>query len=104
LCYLNIQGNDRFRIKIRFQDSYRITKLTVFTLLGLREVAMDQEIELSLEQRFSLRHFTEQVQNMSCEQAQALLIEQYRLMVVRETIYRKLLKRKWKLDLDFASI
>ena len=65
---------------------------------------MDQEIELSLEQQFSLRHLTQQVQNMSREQAQALLIEQYRLMVVRETIYQKLLKHQWNLDLDFASI
>ncbi|MBD2541618.1 NblA/ycf18 family protein [Coleofasciculus sp. FACHB-SPT36] len=36
---------------------------------------MNQPIELSLEQKFSIRSFSDQVQNMSREQAQEFLIK-----------------------------
>jgi len=65
---------------------------------------MDQVTELTLEQSFSLRRFTDQVEQMSLEQAQALLIEQYRQMLLRETLYQDLLKQAWKLDAGFASL
>jgi hypothetical protein len=65
---------------------------------------MDQLIELTLDQEFSLRLFADQVQQMSREQAQEFLIEQYRLMMVQKTTYQNLLKQEWKLDLDFASL
>lgn len=64
---------------------------------------MNQAIELTLEQEFSLRSFADQVQQMSREQAQEFLIEQQRLMMVRDTLYQELLKQEWKLDSDFAS-
>lgn len=65
---------------------------------------MDQPIELTLEQEFSLRSFNDQVQQMSLEQAQNLLILQNRHMMIREKMYQDLLKHEWKLDLDFASL
>lgn len=65
---------------------------------------MDQVTELTLEQSFSLRRFTDQVEQMSLEQAQALLIEQYRQMLLRETLYQDLLKQAWQLDAGFASL
>ena len=65
---------------------------------------MDQAIELTLEQDFSLRNFADLVQKMSHEQAQNFLIEQHRVMMLREKIYQDLLKHEWKLDLDFASL
>ncbi|MDX2230345.1 MAG: NblA/ycf18 family protein [Leptolyngbyaceae cyanobacterium bins.349] len=61
---------------------------------------MNQDIELTLEQEFSLISFTDQVQRMSREQAQELLIEQYRCMMRRETTYRNLLKHEWQLDVQ----
>ncbi|MBX9255334.1 NblA/ycf18 family protein [Desmonostoc muscorum CCALA 125] len=61
-------------------------------------------MELTLEQEFSLRSFTDQVQQMSREQAQEFLILQYKQMMIRETIYQDILKQQWKLDLDFASL
>lgn len=64
---------------------------------------MNQAIELTLEQEFSLRSFADQVQQMSREQAQEFLIEQQRLMMIRDTLYKELLKQEWKLDSDFAS-
>ncbi len=64
---------------------------------------MDQVTELTLEQAFGLRRFADQVERMSHEQAQALLIEQYRQMLLRERLYQDLLKHEWQLDAGFAS-
>jgi hypothetical protein len=61
---------------------------------------MNQAVELTLEQEFNLRHFTATVQKMSCEQAQEFLIEQHKQMMIRETLYRELIKQEWKLDMD----
>lgn len=65
---------------------------------------MDQDIELTLEQEFSLRSFTDQVQQMSREQAQEFLILHYKQMMIREMMYKEILKQQWKLDMDFASL
>ncbi|MFB2768274.1 NblA/ycf18 family protein [Pelatocladus sp. BLCC-F211] len=65
---------------------------------------MDQDIELTLEQEFSLRNFTDQVRQMSREQAQEFLILQHKHMMIREIMYQEILKQEWKLDLDFASL
>ena len=65
---------------------------------------MDQVTELTLEQAFSLRRFADQVERMSHKQAQALLIEQYRQILLRETLYQDLLKHEWQLDTGFASL
>jgi Phycobilisome degradation protein nblA len=64
---------------------------------------MDQDVELTLEQEFSLRSFTDQVQKMSREQAQEFLILQHKHMMIREIMYREILKQEWKLDRDVAS-
>ncbi|MBD1823019.1 NblA/ycf18 family protein [Cyanobacteria bacterium FACHB-DQ100] len=59
---------------------------------------MNPSIELTLEQEFSLRDFTDQVHQMPREQAQAFLIVQYRLMLVQKTMYLGLLRQEWKLE------
>lgn len=64
---------------------------------------MDKDLKLTLEQDFSLRNFTDMVQQMSREQAQVFLIEQHRLMLLQKTMYQEILKQEWKLDADFAA-
>ena len=59
---------------------------------------MNQPIELSLEQEFSLRTFADQVQQMSREQAQEFLQMLYKQMMIREKTYQELLKHQWELD------
>ncbi|MEH1828169.1 MAG: NblA/ycf18 family protein [Nostoc sp.] len=59
---------------------------------------MNQPIELSLEQEFSLRTFSDQVQQMSREQAQEFLQMLYKQMMIRETTYQELLKHQWEVD------
>lgn len=64
---------------------------------------MNQPMELSLEQEFSIRIFSEQVQQMSHEQAQAFLLMLHREMMIREKTYQQLLKHEWKLDSGAVS-
>ena len=59
---------------------------------------MDQSTELTMEQEFSLNRFTSQVQNITREQAQELLIEQQRIMMIRDTLFKQLLRTEWNLD------
>ncbi|MHC5939301.1 NblA/ycf18 family protein [Nostoc sp.] len=59
---------------------------------------MNQPIELSLEQEFSLRTFADQVQQMSREQAQEFLQMLYKQMMIREKTYQELLKHQWEVD------
>lgn len=47
---------------------------------------------LSLEQEFDLRVFAEEVKQMSHEQAQEHLLKLYRLMMVRDSLFRDILK------------
>ncbi|WP_375503470.1 NblA/ycf18 family protein [uncultured Nostoc sp.] len=59
---------------------------------------MNQSIELSLEQEFSLRTFADLVQQMSREQAQEFLQMLYKQMMIREKTYQELLKHQWEVD------
>lgn len=59
---------------------------------------MNQPVELSLEQQFSIRSFEDQVQQMSREQAQNFLVELYKQMMMRETMYKHFLKYEWGLE------
>lgn len=59
---------------------------------------MNQPIELSLEQQFSIRSFADQVQQMSREQAQEFLLMLYQQMMMKEMMYQHFLKQEWKLD------
>jgi hypothetical protein len=65
---------------------------------------MNQDIKLTLEQEFNLRSFTDQVQQMSREQAQEFLILQHKHMMIQQIMYKEILKQEWKLDQDFASL
>ena len=56
---------------------------------------MNQSSQLSLEQEFKLRKFSDQVRNLSREQAQDLLIELNRQMIIQENLYQQLLKPYW---------
>jgi Phycobilisome degradation protein nblA len=47
--------------------------------------------ELSLEQQFNIRSFSEQVKNLSKEQAQDFLVDLYRQMLCKEAMYKEFL-------------
>lgn len=58
---------------------------------------MSEPVQLSLEQQFKLRSFMSQVKGMSQEQAQEFLVQLYEQMIVRETIYKEILKNEWQI-------
>ena len=59
---------------------------------------MSEPIKMSLEQKFSLRSFETQVQQMSKEQAQEFLVKLYEQMIVRENMYKEFIKHQWGLE------
>ena len=77
-----------------FQVDDPLADLLFLTL----ERIMSQSVELSLEQKFSIRSFETQVEKMSHEQAQDFLIKLYEQMIMRETMYRHFLKHQWGLE------
>ena len=60
-----------------------------------RELAMKYSEQLSLEQKFNLRIFADQVQTLSSEEAQGLSIELYRRMMLKDNLYEELLQDYW---------
>ncbi|PZD70793.1 hypothetical protein C1752_09133 [Acaryochloris thomasi RCC1774] len=58
---------------------------------------MSESVQLSLEQQFKLRSFMTQVKGMSREQSQEFLVQLYEQMIVRETLYKELLKNEWEI-------
>ncbi len=56
---------------------------------------MNQPGDLSLEQEFSLRQFSDQVRSLSSGEAQHLLIELNRQMMIKDNLCRHLLKPDW---------
>ncbi|QYO62736.1 NblA/ycf18 family protein [Leptolyngbya sp. 7M] len=53
---------------------------------------MELPIGLSLEQQFSLRAYAEQVKQLNQEQAQEMLLEVLRQLMIKENVIRSLLK------------
>lgn len=62
---------------------------------------MDEQ-QLTLEQQFRLRAFTDQVQRMSHEQAKEYLVELQETMMVRENGYLEILRNAWDIDANAA--
>lgn len=60
--------------------------------------------ELSLEQQFNLRIFEDYVRQMSREQAQVFLIELHEHMMLKENMYKTLLKQDWGINADQMSV
>ena len=56
---------------------------------------MKDSEQLSLEQKFNLRTFADQVQTLSVEEAQGLSIELYRRMMLKDNLYQDLLQDYW---------
>lgn len=64
---------------------------------------MDHATQLSLEQEFDLRLFAEQVKGMSLEQMQESLVKLHEVMMMRENLYREMLKESWNIGGDRFS-
>lgn len=55
---------------------------------------MDMPIGLSLEQQFSLRAYEDQVKGLNEEQAQEMLLQVLRQLMVKENLIKHLMKQR----------
>jgi hypothetical protein len=56
---------------------------------------MNNQNKLSLEQEFSLRKIADQAKDLSRQQAQELIIELQRQMMIKDNLYKQLIKHEW---------
>lgn len=56
---------------------------------------MDRPIELTTEQQFNLRAFEVQASKMSLEQSHQFMVDLYRQMLLRETLYKRIFQEQW---------
>jgi hypothetical protein len=61
--------------------------------LGSVDDMMELPVGLSLEQKFNLRMYEDQVKSLSQEQAQSFLLEMMRQVMVKENVIKHLLKQ-----------
>ncbi len=64
---------------------------------------MNYPEQLSLEQEFDFRRFADQVRTLSPEQAQDLSLELYRQMMIKDNLYREILKDCWGIGSVYQS-
>jgi hypothetical protein len=56
---------------------------------------MHESTKLSLEQQFNIRSFAAQTSSMTREEVQELIVKLYEESIVRENIYKEMLKHQW---------
>ena len=56
---------------------------------------MNDKNKLTLEQEFSLRKIATQAKALSRQQAQELIIELQRQMMMKDNLYKQLIKHEW---------
>lgn len=57
----------------------------------------ESQVSLNLEQQFALRSFETQVGQMSESQAKEFLVRLHEQYVMREAVYKNLLKHQWNI-------
>jgi hypothetical protein len=58
---------------------------------------MNDQNYLSLEQEFSLKKIATQAQALSQQQAQELVVELQRQIMIKDNLYKQLIKQEWGL-------
>ena len=58
---------------------------------------MNYQNSLSLEQEFSLKKISKQAQALSRQEAQELIVELQRQMMIKDNLYKQMIKHEWGL-------
>ena len=58
---------------------------------------MSNQNKLTLEQEFSLRKIATQAKALSHQQAQELIVELQRQMMMKDNLYKQLIKHEWEI-------
>ena len=56
---------------------------------------MSQPTQLTIEQQFHLRKLADQTKALSQQQAQELIVELQRQMMVKDNLYKQMIKHEW---------
>ena len=56
---------------------------------------MSQPTQLTVEQQFHLRKLADQTKALSQQQAQELIVELQRQMMVKDNLYKQMIKHEW---------
>ncbi|MGD1918883.1 MAG: NblA/ycf18 family protein [Pleurocapsa sp.] len=56
---------------------------------------MNHKNNLSLEQEFSLKKISKQAQALSQQEAQELIVELQRQIMIKDNLYRQIIKQEW---------
>ena len=58
---------------------------------------MSKQNQLSLEQEFTLKRIAHQTKALSQQQASELIVELQRQMMIKDNLYKKLIKHEWNI-------
>ena len=56
---------------------------------------MSEQANLTIEQKFHLRQFSDRTKALSHEQAQELIVELQRQMMVKDNLFKQMIKQEW---------
>ncbi|MEB3283535.1 MAG: NblA/ycf18 family protein [Lyngbya sp.] len=65
---------------------------------GLTMDNQNQNQNISLEQEFQVQSFARQVETISKEEAKELLVDLYKSTIIRENLFREIIKESWGID------
>jgi Phycobilisome degradation protein nblA len=55
-------------------------------------------VNLSIEEEFKIRAFSDRVQNLNEAEAKSLLCQMYHQFVLKDAVYRRLIESKWGIE------
>lgn len=58
---------------------------------------MSENNTLTIEQKFHLRKIADQTKSLSQQQAQELIVELQRQMMMKDNLFKKLMKHEWRI-------
>ena len=64
----------------------------------------NQNQNMSLEQQFKVQSFARQVETISPEEAKKLLVDLYQSSIIRENLFREIIKESWGIDKDIKEV
>ena len=72
-----------------------MSSIYVINIYIILTVAMSQPTQLTIEQQFHLRKLADQTKALSQQQAQELIVELQRQMMVKDNLYKQMIKHEW---------
>ncbi|WP_413165304.1 NblA/ycf18 family protein [Capilliphycus salinus ALCB114379] len=63
----------------------------------------NQNSNISLEQEFQVQSFARKVETISQDEAKQLLVDLYKSTIIRENLFREIIKESWGIDKDITE-